>query len=200
MPHGRARRARHPQDLQRRGGAPRRGLHAPRRPGPRLVGQNGAGKSTLVKIIDGAYTADEGEVTVAATPGADRSDRTRSRHRDGVPGVQPHPTDDAWARTSCCRASPRADSASSTTGGPPTARRAPRPRRSGRRSATARGGTAGRLAAAGRDRQGDLAGRQHPHPRRADRHRSRPPRSTPSWARSVAWRATASRSSTSRTT
>jgi len=33
-----------------------------------LVGQNGAGKSTLVKIIDGAYVADEGAIEVNGTP------------------------------------------------------------------------------------------------------------------------------------
>ncbi len=33
-----------------------------------LVGQNGAGKSTLVKIIDGAYVADEGDVEVNGVP------------------------------------------------------------------------------------------------------------------------------------
>ncbi len=44
-----------------------------------LVGQNGAGKSTLVKIIDGAYSADEGEIEVmgagtAVGPGSPRRD------------------------------------------------------------------------------------------------------------------------------
>jgi ribose transport system ATP-binding protein len=33
-----------------------------------LVGQNGAGKSTLVKIIDGAYAGDGGEIRVNGTP------------------------------------------------------------------------------------------------------------------------------------
>ncbi len=33
-----------------------------------IVGQNGAGKSTLVKIIDGAYTGDAGEITVHGVP------------------------------------------------------------------------------------------------------------------------------------
>ena len=33
-----------------------------------LVGQNGAGKSTLVKIIDGAYSGDAGEIEVNGTP------------------------------------------------------------------------------------------------------------------------------------
>jgi ribose transport system ATP-binding protein len=33
-----------------------------------LVGQNGAGKSTLVKIIDGAYTGDAGEIEVNGLP------------------------------------------------------------------------------------------------------------------------------------
>jgi ribose transport system ATP-binding protein len=43
-----------------------------------IVGQNGAGKSTLVKILDGAYTADGGEVEVAgdAEPAS-----ARLRHR-----------------------------------------------------------------------------------------------------------------------
>ena len=33
-----------------------------------LVGQNGAGKSTLVKIIDGAYSGDSGEIEVNGVP------------------------------------------------------------------------------------------------------------------------------------
>ena len=37
-----------------------------------LVGQNGAGKSTLVKIIDGAYSADAGEIVVNGVPLAGR--------------------------------------------------------------------------------------------------------------------------------
>jgi ribose transport system ATP-binding protein len=45
-----------------------------------LVGQNGAGKSTLVKIIDGAYKADEGQIEIApptatgGAPGRGRAD------------------------------------------------------------------------------------------------------------------------------
>jgi len=33
-----------------------------------IVGHNGAGKSTLIKILSGAYTADEGEVLVSGRP------------------------------------------------------------------------------------------------------------------------------------
>lgn len=33
-----------------------------------IVGQNGAGKSTLVKIIDGAYTGDSGEIEIDGVP------------------------------------------------------------------------------------------------------------------------------------
>ncbi len=33
-----------------------------------LVGANGAGKSTLMKILSGAYTASEGEITIGGTP------------------------------------------------------------------------------------------------------------------------------------
>ena len=33
-----------------------------------IVGQNGAGKSTLVKIIDGAYTGDSGEIEIDGIP------------------------------------------------------------------------------------------------------------------------------------
>ena len=32
-----------------------------------LVGQNGSGKSTLIKILSGIYTADAGEISVAAS-------------------------------------------------------------------------------------------------------------------------------------
>jgi len=45
-----------------------------------LVGQNGAGKSTLVKIINGAYTADAGEVEVQGAV-VDRSEAGQKRHR-----------------------------------------------------------------------------------------------------------------------
>ena len=61
----------------------------------------------------------------------------------------------------------------------PRPHRRPRGRSPGRRRAVpagrrhrhrpARGAAAGRLPAAGRDRQGHLPGREHPHPRRADR-------------------------------
>jgi ribose transport system ATP-binding protein len=44
-----------------------------------LVGQNGAGKSTLVKIIDGAYSCDEGEIEVNGTPMASRPGGARKR-------------------------------------------------------------------------------------------------------------------------
>jgi ribose transport system ATP-binding protein len=45
-----------------------------------LVGQNGAGKSTLIKIIDGAYAADEGTVEVRGEP-LDVRGRSRVRKR-----------------------------------------------------------------------------------------------------------------------
>ena len=44
-----------------------------------LVGQNGAGKSTLVKIIDGAYSADAGEIEVNGTTMASRPGGYRRR-------------------------------------------------------------------------------------------------------------------------
>jgi ribose transport system ATP-binding protein len=44
-----------------------------------LVGQNGAGKSTLVKIIDGAYASDAGEIEVNGTPMASRPGGSRKR-------------------------------------------------------------------------------------------------------------------------
>jgi len=46
-----------------------------------LVGQNGAGKSTLVKIIDGAYAGDAGEIEVHGVPLSVRTPAT-SRQRD----------------------------------------------------------------------------------------------------------------------
>src|SRR4249920_3205063 len=44
-----------------------------------LVGQNGAGKSTLVKIIEGAYLADEGSVEVNGVPLEGRASHARKR-------------------------------------------------------------------------------------------------------------------------
>src|SRR5512135_1886240 len=44
-----------------------------------LVGQNGAGKSTLVKIIDGAYAADGGEIEVHDVPFEDLGSRSANR-------------------------------------------------------------------------------------------------------------------------
>ena len=37
-----------------------------------LVGQNGAGKSTLVKILDGVYSGDAGELEIKGTPSVER--------------------------------------------------------------------------------------------------------------------------------
>jgi ribose transport system ATP-binding protein len=45
-----------------------------------LVGQNGAGKSTLVKIIDGAYAADEGRVEVLEARGVEDKRPRRTWH------------------------------------------------------------------------------------------------------------------------
>jgi len=47
-----------------------------------LVGQNGAGKSTLVKIIDGAYVADEGRIEVHGV-----ADRPAAAGSTGQPGI-----------------------------------------------------------------------------------------------------------------
>ncbi len=136
-----------------------------------LVGQNGAGKSTLVKIIDGAYLADDGRASrsTACRSRVAGEPVPQARHRDGVPGVQPHPPDvgrpqhpadarAAWSPRPHRR--PRDRSAGADGARPRGRRHRPRP---------ARGAAAGRLPAAGRDRQGDLPGREHPHPRRAHR-------------------------------
>src|SRR5207249_10062524 len=38
-----------------------------------LLGSNGAGKSTLMKILEGVYTADKGEIEINGTPVSIRS-------------------------------------------------------------------------------------------------------------------------------
>ena len=43
-----------------------------------FIGQNGAGKSTMVKILSGAYTADEGVIEIDGSPVASVGS-TRSR-------------------------------------------------------------------------------------------------------------------------
>ena len=82
-----------------------------------LVGQNGAGKSTLVKIIDGAYSGDAGEIRVdgdsvvpAAAPGAFRTRGIAMVFQEFslIPAMP-------VARTSSCRESRRAAWGSSTT-------------------------------------------------------------------------------------
>jgi len=48
-----------------------------------LVGENGAGKSTLIKILDGVYTRDEGEVLFQGNPWNPAS--PAQAHRRGSP-------------------------------------------------------------------------------------------------------------------
>lgn len=45
-----------------------------------LLGHNGAGKSTLIKILSGAYTADEGEILVNGQPVAIRNPMDAKRY------------------------------------------------------------------------------------------------------------------------
>lgn len=45
-----------------------------------LLGHNGAGKSTLIKILSGAYTADEGEILVGGQPVTIRNPRDAKAH------------------------------------------------------------------------------------------------------------------------
>ena len=91
---GRPRRARHPQVLRRRGGAPRRRLHAPSRPGPR------AGRPERRRQV---HAGQDHRWRLRRGRGHGRGQRrpprgsgeplAQARHRDGVPGVQPHPPD-----------------------------------------------------------------------------------------------------------
>ena len=45
-----------------------------------LLGENGAGKSTLIKIVAGAYTPDQGEMTFDGAPARWSSPREAKRH------------------------------------------------------------------------------------------------------------------------
>ena len=55
-----------------------------------LVGENGAGKSTLIKIINGIYSADEGEIFMFGEKDHACFTETdeRKRHSDDPPGVE----------------------------------------------------------------------------------------------------------------
>src|SRR5690349_10632795 len=46
-----------------------------------LVGHNGAGKSTLIKVLSGAYHADEGEIRINGEPAPIHSARDARKHR-----------------------------------------------------------------------------------------------------------------------
>ena len=166
-----------------------------------LLGENGAGKSTLMKILCGAYRADAGELLQNGEPVAIRSpaDARALGHRGDLPGVLARPLPqrrrEHLPRTRAARALSRHD----------------RPRPDARRGARlldllgvdldthALGAHARRrAAAAGRDRQGALAGRPDPRARRADlralRPRDRAPvRRDPPAAGARAWRWSTSR-------
>ena len=45
-----------------------------------LLGHNGAGKSTLIKILSGAYTADEGDILIRGQPATIRHPRDAKAH------------------------------------------------------------------------------------------------------------------------
>ena len=75
-----------------------------------LAGGNGAGKSTLMKILQGVYTKDAGQIAINGREvRADLDPRGQGgRHRDGLPGVQPGAQPDGRAehlpdRRAACR-------------------------------------------------------------------------------------------------
>ena len=134
-----------------------------------LAGGNGAGKSTLMKILQGVYTKDAGQIAINGREvGSDLDPRGQGgRHRHGLPGVQPGAQPDGRAEHLSGRRTHVSRSDRRPGGGPPGAAGV---HRHGRRGRSAGPGQRAehRLLAAHRDREGAGPGRPGVDHGRAD--------------------------------
>ena len=152
----------------RRGQRPRQLQRAQGRDS-RAVGENGAGKTTLMNILYGLIKPTPARSSSTASRTDPRpARRHRAGHRHGAPALHADPVADG-RREHHARATSRSREADFSTSAARASRSRSLPAATGcTLDPDARTETAGRPAAAGRDRQDALPRRRHPDPRRAD--------------------------------